>query len=150
MIVDQLANAGLYHSVHPLFPKAFAFLEKFDLSTPDGKIELESDRLFAMVQRYETKPASERKFEAHRRMIDIQYIASGRETMGCGPLGAFPVTMPYDEAKDAELYGAAEASVLRVQSGDFCIFYPQDVHQPGCHWADQPGEIIKVVMKIRL
>ena len=35
MILDQLSASAHYESLHPLFPKAFAYLRSFDVKTAD-------------------------------------------------------------------------------------------------------------------
>ncbi len=41
MIVDTITNAPKYFSVHPLFAKAFEYINDTDLANaPDGKLEI--------------------------------------------------------------------------------------------------------------
>ena len=43
---------------------------------------MEGDRIFALVQRYTTKPRTEGRWEAHRRHIDLQLVVRGAERIG--------------------------------------------------------------------
>ena len=52
MILSELQNKNRYINLHPLFGKAFAFLEKENLSQlPEGKLEIDGDDLFAIISK---------------------------------------------------------------------------------------------------
>ena len=59
MILETLRNSVLLEGVHPLFPKAFAWLGSYDPATADGRYEIDGSELVAIVQRYETAPAAD-------------------------------------------------------------------------------------------
>ena len=105
----------------------------------------------AIVQRYVTAPAVEKKWETHRLHGDIQYIVSGAEEIGYAPRESLVVKTPYNPEKDAEFYEAPAGSTSRMNlsEGSFAIFLPHDGHQPGVI-IDQPQSIHKVVIKFRL
>ncbi|NDG71800.1 MAG: DUF386 domain-containing protein, partial [Proteobacteria bacterium] len=89
----------------PINPNDPRHLCEFDGSQAPGRYEIDGDRVFALVQKYTTKPVESALYEAHRRYSDIQFIFSGRETILWAPLAAMSEqTMPYDEAKDAALW----------------------------------------------
>jgi YhcH/YjgK/YiaL family protein len=154
MILDTLENSPLYEGLHPSFPKAFAWLRSFDATLADGQYEIDGSGLVAIVQRYETLPADSKKWEAHRIHGDIQYLASGEESIGYASREELVVKDPYLSEKDVEIYESpsspsSPASILRLSPGSFAVFLPQDAHQPGV-MVDQPGAVIKVVVKFRL
>ena len=152
MILDTLDHWANYAPLHPLLPAAFDYLRKFDPNTPDGKYPLEGDRLYAMVQRYDTAPDETRTWETHRLYADVQLIVSGRERMIHAPAEELHASPPYNEAKDVQKYDEApmkNSSPLVVPAGSFCIFLPQDGHKPGCMVA-RPEPVLKVVIKLRL
>ena len=63
MIMDQLSNASLYDGVHPRLKKGFNFLLDNDLQAlPVGKYEIEDDKVFVMIQEYETKLIEDMSF----------------------------------------------------------------------------------------
>ena len=66
MIYDALAHAALYRDLGPRFAAAFDFLAGFDPATPTGRVSLDGDNLFALVQSYQTAPAATKPFESHR------------------------------------------------------------------------------------
>lgn len=151
MILDQLANAKNYWSLHPLFPAAFNYLRAFDPSTPDGKYELSGNNLVAMVDRYVTKPITDKEWEAHNVYGDIQVLMQGREQCGHAERASLEISKPYQSEKDVEKYRAPNflASVLVLKPGMFAIFYPQDAHQPSVR-LQEPEPVLKVVLKFKL
>lgn len=151
MILDQLSASASYESLHPLFPRAFAYLRDFDPATPDGKYELQGPDLVAIVQRYRTAPSADKMWEAHQVHGDIQVVYEGLEYCGHADRRTLVVTKPYVAEKDVEKYAPPEApaTMLTLGRGNFAVFHPQDGHQPGVQ-VDAPAEILKVVIKFRL
>ena len=151
MIVDQLSASAAYASLHPLFPKAFAYLRSFDVQTEDGKYELQGQDLIAIVQRYQTAPSADKLWEAHQIYGDIQVVYHGLENCGHADQKSLVVTKPYIAEKDVEKYAAptAPSALLTLGRGNFAVFHPQDGHQPGVQ-IGASGEILKVVIKFRL
>lgn len=148
MIVDRIEHRALYHDLHPLFPRALEYLASFDPGSPDGRIELDGEMLFATVSRYQSSPATGRAFEGHRVYIDIQYLMEGRERILHAPVNELDCSEEYDVAADLALYAdpPASSSVL-VRSGDFVILFPGDAHKPGC-MAGGREAVRKIVVKV--
>jgi len=150
MIFDLLANQALYRSVHPGFAASFDWLSKFDPSLADGKYPIDGDRVFALVQSYTTGLPSQKKFETHVEHIDIQYVAQGVETMPVVARGGLVATLPYEAARDVELYAdPSEWTTLLCGPGSFAIYFPHDAHKPGCI-SGAPMLIKKVVIKVKV
>ena len=148
MIVDQLANAHLYAGLSPRIARALEYLRQTDWqTTPVGKYEIDGSNLFALVQQYSTKPRAEGKWEAHRKYIDVQYVAEGTERIGHAHLNRL-VPGQYDAGRDF-LPLSGEGDYLTLASGDFMLLYPEDAHKPGLMVAD-PAVVKKVVVKIAL
>ena len=151
MILDTLSQGHRYHVLSPRFAKAFAFLSTVTDQTPVGRHEIAGDDLYAFVQQHMTKPIAERKYEAHRKYIDVQFVRRGRELIYWTPLAQLTtVTMPFDVEQDAALYALIPDGVpVQVRAGQFAILYPEDGHAPSCAW-DAPAEVCKVVVKVRV
>jgi len=147
MILDLLANSTAYEKLHPGFSSAFYFLRKTDLATiSEGRYAIDGERIYAIVQEYDTKPLAEGFLETHTRYIDIQYLIAGEELIGYAPLTDQAVHTPYDNDKDISfLKGAADP--IRVQQGQFAVFFPHDAHMPG-RTAGAPAHVRKVVIKV--
>ena len=148
MIIDSLDQSERYLSIHPLFEPAFEYLRAFKPGTPDGRHEVMGDRLFSLPQSYETFPASERRFEAHERYIDIQYIFSGKEVIEHVHVGLLSPDGDFDSGRDVGFYlDPAQSTPVLLRAGDFAIFFPHDAHKP-CLSAGQVSPVRKVVMKV--
>ncbi len=79
MILDRLELAHRYHALHPLFPTAFAWAQdKRHHALADGKHTLLGEDLYAILDSGTTAPARDKRFESHRRYIDIQLNLQGR------------------------------------------------------------------------
>lgn len=82
MIIGNLSNAKRYSCNHPLFAKAFEYIQPQDLVTIEpGQYKIESDGLKAIVSNKPGKTIEESttKFECHDKHIDIQLCIKGKE-----------------------------------------------------------------------
>ncbi len=149
MIFDTLAHTALYQGLGPRFALAFEYLTRFDAATPDGRVTLDGEDVFALVQSYQTAPASTKQFESHRIYADVQYVAAGDELIYTATLDRLKVTVPYSASNDAALYSGPDDTPLRLRAGGFCVLWPQDGHKPCCQW-DTPSAVKKVVVKVRV
>ena len=150
MIADNLSNWRRYEALAHLKP-AFEFLEgQTEVCLGSGRIEIDGDRLFALVQAYTPGPAAEGRFETHRRYADIQFVSRGREMIGCAPADQLEVESPYDPEKDVAFYALPKAfSKLALADGCFAVFYPEDAHMPGRR-LDSDDQVCKIVVKVLL
>ncbi len=146
MIIDRLAHAGRYAGLGEGLAKALQFLTD---SAPEhlapGRHDIDGERIFALVQDYRTKPIEEGFWEAHRRYIDLQFVAAGRERIGYANLEQLRAG-PYDEASDLiRLEGRGD--FFEVPAGTFVILMPQDAHMPGIA-AGGSAAVKKIVVKV--
>jgi YhcH/YjgK/YiaL family protein len=148
MIIDRLENAKLYQGFGHGVPEALDFLARTDLAAlPNGKHEIDGEKLFAVVQRYQGKPVSEAKWEYHRKYLDLQFVVSGDELIGYAPWDAtLPVEMAYDAAKDAGLMRASGV-MTPISSGMFAVFMPEELHAPSLAADPAKPDVFKIVMK---
>jgi YhcH/YjgK/YiaL family protein len=150
MIVDSIENARLYEGLSAGVRKAFEALRAGSIAKlPDGKHEIDGDRVFVLMQSYTTKPEAEGRLEAHRKYIDIQVVLEGREAMYWAPLEGLEPDGGYSEEKDVAFFKGAAQGVLPLAAGYFAMFYPQDAHKPQCAWGG-PGRVRKAVFKVRV
>lgn len=150
MILDQLTNAAFYRGLSPRIEQGLRFLCERDLAKlPDGRVDIDGDRLYANVFGYETKVGvAGGSWEAHRRYLDIQCLIAGVERIGYADLATLKVTQAYDEARDCEfLKGRGLFLILRPRS--FVVFYPHDAHMPG-RAAGPAAPVRKVVVKVQV
>jgi YhcH/YjgK/YiaL family protein len=148
LIIDSIENASLYFPLNDRFAAAFRALESRQLLQAEaGRHVLQDTDLFALVQRYTTKPHSEGRWEAHLRYIDLQYIVSGTEVMGHAQLSSLALAEPYDEAKDI-MFLTGDGNLFTLPAGSFAVFFPHDAHMPMLS-PGSPTPVHKIVLKIR-
>jgi len=154
MIYGTLEHAARYQSLSPRLEKAFHYLQGFSGTEENGRHEIDGDDVFALVQRYTTKPLEDALFEAHRSYADVQFVHAGNESILLAPLSSVDAdtntTMAYDAEKDAALFRISPgATALGLSAGHFAVLYPEDAHAPGVQ-RDGASEVVKVVVKVRL
>ena len=149
MIIDTIANAPKYFSLHPLFAKAFAYIQQNDLvNTEIGKSDI-AEGLKAIISNSpgKTKEASLAKFECHNKNIDIQFCIKGNETIGWKPREkCVTKNGEYNDEKDVQFFSDAPDTFFQLIDGQFAIFFPEDVHAPMIG----EGEIKKLVIKVKI
>ena len=149
MIIDTLENAEKYFGLHPLFAEAFAILRKSDLLQKPSGTEQISEGLKSIMSDGPGKLKEEAliKFECHNKNIDIQYCIDGHERIGWKPRhDCKSPKSSYDETKDVMFYNDEPDMYFSLRSGQFAIFYPEDVHAPMIGDA----RIWKCVMKVKI
>ena len=151
MIFDRLNNCEQYYSLNEKFKKAFEFLKNTDLVNLDeGSYEIDGKNIYANVQSVDLKSVEEKKWEVHRKYIDIQYVITQKEKMGYGILEDFKTIIEkYDDNRDVEFLDGEKFNFVDVNCGYFVIFYPNDVHAPMLR-VDKAEKIKKVIVKILL
>jgi YhcH/YjgK/YiaL family protein len=146
MIVDSLENASLYHGLGERLRKALDYLHVTDFSMlATGSHEIEGKAVYAIVNDYETQLYEAQAFEAHRKYIDVQYLAQGEELIGYTPYAGQTATREYQEEHDYALY-QGEPDFIHMRQGMFAIFFPTDLHMPGM--GESVAPVRKVVVKV--
>lgn len=152
MIVTTLKDSDRYLGLSTNLDKAFAWLKSgVYASLPEGRHEIDGDKVFALVQKYETKLYEACRFEAHRTYIDIQMAIEGSEDVEVTTPDGFEILVPYKP--DIEyLKLTKERKVHRVllQPGLALVFFPEDVHKPCISPAGTPVPMRKVVVKVAI
>jgi biofilm protein TabA len=152
MITSTLSQLHWYKVISPNFAKAIEYALSADLiALETGKYAIDGDNVFAIVNEYATKPASECDPESHRDYADIQIMITGVERFGYAPLTGQPETTPYDPEKDVAFYtlDAGSLNYITLHPGEFMVFFPSDIHQPEL-FTHQPGLVRKLVLKVAL
>jgi YhcH/YjgK/YiaL family protein len=150
MIIDTLENLKKYESILPFSKEILNYLGTTDLlSLEDGKFQVAGDSVYILIQEYLTKPESEKKWESHKKYIDIQIVLSGEEHMGYCPAHLLKISEPYNEVKDVIFYDndSPEYSKLLIPQNYFAIFFPGDAHKPG-YYILKEERVRKIVFKV--
>lgn len=148
VILSRLADFDRYANCHPGFAAGLAFLRRPDLADlPDGRQELDGERLFAIIARDLGRGRDEATLESHRSYADLQYVVNGFDLIGWSdvtqcrrPKGEF------DAERDLGLFSDRPTTWLRVSAGMLAVFFPEDAHAP----LGTSGPVHKVVVKVRL
>jgi len=151
MIFDKISNLKLYEKVLPApLIKGLQYLKETDIvKLESGKYEIDGENIFAMVQDYSTFPKEERRPEAHRKYIDIQYLAQGSEIIGYAPVRPdYQIAEDLLEEKDLLFYSQIyDETDLVLDEGMFAIFFPDEIHRPCCQNRAE-SYVKKVVVKV--
>ena len=153
MICDRLANAARYQRLHPLFPDAFAWAQDpANRARADGEYAIHGRDLYAIVQGGQTMPAGDKRFESHRRYIDIQLNLSGAEIMEWTPVAGLAVADDFRPDNDIRFHHPPTGATtpLLVRPDEFAIFWPEDAHKPCCHPYGAATAFRKIVFKISI
>lgn len=156
MIHASLRNSLPYDSLGANFAASFQFLRGTDpAALPLGRTDIagvDGADAFALVQENALRPPERGRWESHRKYADIQYVVSGVERMGVGPIELFDILTPYNEIKDATFHTApaGTGSVVTVNAGEFAIFLPEDVHMPLLSPGGGGETVRKIVIKVRV
>lgn len=126
----------------------FEFLRKTPTGLADGRHEI-GGGAHAIVSTYQTSSSGGKRFEAHRRYIDLQYVAEGEETAHVAPVSSLSTAEEYDETRDtAFFHDPPSHETITLRAGSFAVFYPEDAHRPGVMAGAAPCAVRKIVVKI--
>ena len=152
MILDQLKNAKQYKGVHAGVDKALEAMKQYTSDNyPLGKVEIDGDNVFLLLNCYETRAKEEAKAEAHRKYIDVMYMVEGAETIYVKSVDRLKnITTEYTPEMEALLADTDEdATAVRLEAGSFVVLFPQDAHSPACD-ADGKHTVKKIIGKVKV
>lgn len=149
MIYDSLKHLEAYRGVHPGVMRGLELLRDTDFSAmEDGRHEIDGDDLFILLQSYETKLENDTP-EAHRKYIDIQYLISGAEKMGVGPLEEMTAEAEARPEGDIWFYHGPLSEIL-LAGDKFAVLWPGDAHAPCIAVDGKPVPCRKCVVKVKV
>ena len=116
----------------------------------NGEYHLDGDKVFARVNRYATEPKESKKPESHNAYIDVQYLGEGKEKIYyAAKSDVHKVIEDYAEERDLLFYeDAREKDGVTLGDGVFAIFFPLELHRPGCHAVHGGSAVQKIVVKV--
>ena len=151
MVIDRLDHAAQYYALGKGLETA---LRWFAAYADDGrdlpvKTVLDGERIFINGVNYTSEAKPQGQLEAHKKYIDVMYVAEGEEKFFYKPIAEVKhVTMPYDAEKECQLAEIdADAAQVRFSAGHFLIFFPQDGHLAAQLW-DKPCKVRKFIAKV--
>lgn len=126
----------------------YQFLEDFNPSLfNDGRYELENG-VYVNIEAYTTQERKERKFESHKKYIDVQYMIDGEELITVVNESELIISESYNEERDITFYNNEPKGIdFRIANGEFIILKPGDAHMP-CICIGEKKRVRKAVIKI--
>ena len=128
MITDKISNLNNYSYI-PNVDKVINYLKLNDLSSAElGKYDL-GDGCSLKVMEYVThEEPDEVLLEAHREYLDLQLVASGEEIFLTQAIELGEEAIDYDKGKDVEFFTTAYCNSIGLDSSNFVIVFPNDLH----------------------
>lgn len=131
--------------------KALEYLMGRDFTKMDpGTYAIDGKEIYAMVMDITTCPVADKRPEIHKDYVDVQFVAQGREMLGFAPdVGDLSIT---DGKEESDIYfynDVGDESYLVATKGCYNIFFPNDIHRPGC-MVEHPDKVRKVVVKVSM
>lgn len=150
MIFGNINNLGNEKSYPSIIWEGLKCLKDGEWDKKEnGRYEIKGNDMYISISEYETSPVQTKKPEVHKNYIDIQFLFEGEEIIKVATdLGNNKISIPYNETNDIMFYESAkdEVNILMIP-GSFAVFYPNDIHTPGCDYKGK-SKIRKAVIKI--
>lgn len=134
--------------------KALQYIAATDFSKmANGQYEIDGDKIFVRVNTYTTEPVRVKKWEAHDAYIDVQYLGQGHEQINYAARSRQPLLENKLQEQDVAFFGPG-ASVkadggVEIGEGAFAVFFPWELHQPGCETGVGAEPVQKIVVKVK-
>lgn len=149
MIYAKNSDALSYRGIHPNLDLALERITpEFLASVGPERVEIKGGDVYATRFTYETVPAEESFFEAHRKYLDIHIMMEGSEGVEIAPP---EVLSEFDrvEVNDFYAYRGEGDYKLILSPGDFLVVFPSDAHRIKMQ-VDGPRTVSKVVFKVKI
>ncbi len=146
MIVCKWNELPRYASIIPGLAEAMEFVDNLESYEPNKYVLPSGNKV--NVQNVTKKPWEGAPMEAHRQFLDIQYMVKGSEVMGWAPIADSTPREEFNVEKDVGIF-LGETTPVKINEGYCYVVFPEDGHAPGLY-TDEPGELTKIVVKIKL
>lgn len=131
-------------------PIAWDYLKNKNINKLDSGIYDINSYIYANIDEYYTKNHKEKKYEGHKKYVDIQIMLIGNEIISILPDNELEIDIPYSEEKDIQFYfedKVNNVSNIKLSEGEFIIIYPGQAHKPGIE-LNKPEYVKKMVLKV--
>ncbi|GIP40447.1 hypothetical protein J31TS4_37270 [Paenibacillus sp. J31TS4] len=144
MIYAKLDDLGRYAFSNPRLNRC---LDDIRTNLTGGAGEQEAFRKSDLA--FTTSPAGEKRYEAHRRYIDVHIVLEGREYVEITAAASLVSPTDYDRESDILFGDAASEDRFSgyLSSGHALILFPEDAHLVGAH-RHTPSHVRKIVYKV--
>ncbi|MBQ9843790.1 MAG: YhcH/YjgK/YiaL family protein [Oscillospiraceae bacterium] len=113
------------------YPKVCCALQAMQAYTAEsytrGRMNIDGDSLFLLLNEYETANPVEAEMEAHRQYLDVMYMVDGSERIYVkSTVWPKSITRPCDSVDDALLADSdSDSTAILLQTGSFFILFPR-------------------------
>lgn len=125
-VIDRLGELGRWASLGERFAAAARFLAAggLDALSP-GRHAISGEDVFVNCDLARYVPRGERRFELHRRFLDVHVPLTCDELVGLAPADGADSVAGFDDGRDVGFANSAPGEVWRVVPvGSFCIVWP--------------------------
>lgn len=152
MIIADSNRLAPFKAISKNIQLAIEHLEEVNTkSIEDGKYYVLGDDIFVVVSSYLTREHNESKYEAHLNYIDIQCLISGEELIFCNEERRMETDGDYNAVSDKINFKDKTGDVsIHMRSGMVAIFFPNDSHKACCMLESGPGNVRKLLIKVRV
>lgn len=149
MIYGNIASPQQTKSLPKVIQRALEYLASTDFDALDFGTYEPTKEFSVQVIDFVTKEPEAQRPELHREKLDIHFSITGEETVYCRvvPTGQ-PLAEDLLDEKDIGFYENVDQELaIPLAPGDFVVFFPGEIHRPGCK-KESVSAIKKVVVKI--
>lgn len=152
MILSNLSGKDSLAACPAAIRRVLEWLRTADIpALKAGRMDLEGDNVYALVQDVVTRPFEGSLPEVHEKYIDVMYWPAGGECIGVASVtGGEPVAEARPEDDIAFLSAVDNERFIRTAPGDFCVLFPWDAHRPNLHPDGEPVAYRKMVVKVAM
>lgn len=139
----------MYDEIKGLSECAYDFIvNKCNADLECGRYDLD-DGCYVNVEEYQTFDRTERKYENHRKYIDVQMVLVGKEIIEIAPVTELSVIEDYEDERDAAFYSnAIDGKCNEIKAGEYIVIWPNQGHMPCLKAANASEYVKKAVLKI--
>jgi YhcH/YjgK/YiaL family protein len=152
VIYDRIEHMDSYTRPGTRLHQAVAWLRGLKAFPAEGRVEIDGERLFGSAVAYATSPREERRFETHRKYIDVQVVWEGEEAIDVTLEPSLAPLEAYDAQRDIAFFEPPPAhlySALAMKPGRVAVLFPQDAHRPGCNLREGRA-VRKLILKVQV
>lgn len=153
MIIGNINHLGLVPYLPTKIKQSIEYIkDNVNSNTPLGRYDIDGDNIFFMVSDSVSRYISDANPEYHKKYIDVQIVLDGQEGMAVSTLPPHTKVLE-DKIADNDIAFVEtpkEETMLVLQSNDFIVFLPNEVHKPLCAINNKIETVRKVVVKIAL
>lgn len=144
MIFDRIENLPLYSFPNEFLNEAINHILTRPLEEPWSNENIRKNFI-----QFTTSDVKEKRFEAHKKFIDIHIVLEGKEYIECAHIDLLTNKIEYDEANDVLFGDVMATSKLSgyLEKGSVLITFPEDTHLVGAH-IDLKQDVKKIILKV--